>query len=243
MTELWVFGYGSLMWRPGFPYVERRLARLFGAHRALCVYSWVHRGTREKPGLVLGLDRGGACRGVAYPRRAARNGTAVVAYLREREQVTSVYLERMRPLRFADGTRGDGACLSGRPRPRPICRQARRGDAVPGRCGREGRLGRKSGLCDQHRGASGRTRHARPGAAAARGAARGAGPMRLGRALCGEPEASPRSSTGRRSSITARRSASVAARKCTKTAARRAGALAGSRANLACRRSRRSRRC
>jgi cation transport protein ChaC len=105
MTELWVFGYGSLIWRPGFPYVERRVARLAGVHRALCVYSWVHRGTREKPGLVLGLDRGGACRGVAF-RVAPQEWDGVLAYLREREQVTAVYLERMREVRFADGSAG-----------------------------------------------------------------------------------------------------------------------------------------
>jgi glutathione-specific gamma-glutamylcyclotransferase len=93
--DLWVFGYGSLMWRPGFDYIEKIQARLVGEHRALCVYSFVHRGTPEKPGLVLGLDRGGACRGIAF-RVAETNRAAVVAYLRAREQVTSVYREVMR---------------------------------------------------------------------------------------------------------------------------------------------------
>ena len=93
--ELWVFGYGSLIWRPGFEYVERAPARLIGAHRALCVFSHVHRGTPERPGLVLGLDYGGACRGVAY-RIAPKRRAATVQYLRGREQVTSVYRETLR---------------------------------------------------------------------------------------------------------------------------------------------------
>ena len=101
--DLWVFAYGSLMWRPGFGFLERRNARLVGAHRALCVYSFVHRGTPEKPGLVLGLDRGGTCRGVAY-RVASPKRTATIDYLRAREQVTKVYREVWRAVWLDDDT-------------------------------------------------------------------------------------------------------------------------------------------
>jgi cation transport protein ChaC len=99
MSDFWVFGYGSLMWRPGFEFEESLPAVANGARRALCVYSWVHRGTKERPGLVLGLDRGGSCRGVAF-RVAGRRRDAVVAYLRERELVTAVYCEVWRPVRL-----------------------------------------------------------------------------------------------------------------------------------------------
>jgi cation transport protein ChaC len=93
--DLWVFGYGSLLWRPGFSFLERVPARLIGAHRALCVYSFVHRGTPERPGLVLGLDRGGTCRGIAF-RVAAADRATTLAYLRAREQVTNIYRESLR---------------------------------------------------------------------------------------------------------------------------------------------------
>lgn len=92
--ELWVFGYGSLIWNPGFPHAESHTARLYGYHRRLCVWSWEYRGTAERPGLVLGLDRGGSCHGVAF-RVAERDKAATVAYLMRRELTTLVY----RPLR------------------------------------------------------------------------------------------------------------------------------------------------
>ncbi|HVY21703.1 MAG TPA: gamma-glutamylcyclotransferase, partial [Bauldia sp.] len=102
MSDFWVFGYGSLMWRPGFAHAEAIAARLAGAHRALCIYSWVHRGTADRPGLVLGLDQGGSCLGVAF-RVAAENRQDVLAYLRERELVTDVYREATRRVSLADG--------------------------------------------------------------------------------------------------------------------------------------------
>ncbi|WP_032826637.1 gamma-glutamylcyclotransferase, partial [Bordetella holmesii] len=64
--DLWVFAYGSLIWRPSFNWVERRLATVRGYHRSLCLWSHDHRGSPDLPGLVFGLDRGGCCRGVAY---------------------------------------------------------------------------------------------------------------------------------------------------------------------------------
>jgi len=100
--DLWVFGYGSLMWRPGFRHVERAPALLRGAHRALCVYSVRHRGTTERPGLVLGLDHGGSCHGFAF-RVAAGDVPETYAYLTEREQMNRVYREVMRPVVLGDG--------------------------------------------------------------------------------------------------------------------------------------------
>lgn len=101
-AELWVFGYGSLMWNPGFAFEERHVGRLTGYHRALCVYSHVHRGTPEKPGLVLGLDRGGACRGHVF-RVPGGQAAETIAYLRAREQVTAVYLEKRFTILLDDG--------------------------------------------------------------------------------------------------------------------------------------------
>lgn len=100
--DLWVFGYGSLMWRPGFAFLERRQGRLKGYHRALCLFSHVHRGTPERPGLVLGLDRGGSCRGIAF-RVAAERAAGTIAYLKAREQATEAYLERRLKVELDDG--------------------------------------------------------------------------------------------------------------------------------------------
>ena len=110
-SDLWVFGYGSLMWKPGFEFIEQAPARLIGEHRALCVYSFDHRGTPQKPGLVLGLDRGGACRGIAF-RVTARQREETIAYLRGREQTTNVYREVMRSVWLENEARQRVAALT-----------------------------------------------------------------------------------------------------------------------------------
>jgi len=88
--DLWIFGYGSLMWDPGFPYVQWAPALIYGYHRALCISSNRWRGTPERPGLVLGLDRGGACRGIAFLVARADAGPALEA-LWAREMRRRVY--------------------------------------------------------------------------------------------------------------------------------------------------------
>lgn len=102
--DLWVFAYGSLIWRPGFDFAERQLATLRDYRRAFCMTSIHYRGTAEVPGLVLSLDAepGGRCDGLAY-RIEAGAQAAVLAYLRERELVSYAYDERWLPLRLSDG--------------------------------------------------------------------------------------------------------------------------------------------
>jgi len=101
---LWVFGYGSLIWHPGFPVAEQAVARLDGWHRSFCMRSIHHRGTVEAPGLVLALDRaeGAHCDGVAF-RVEPGAEAATLAALRERELVSSAYLEEVLPVALADG--------------------------------------------------------------------------------------------------------------------------------------------
>jgi cation transport protein ChaC len=102
--DFWVFGYGSLMWNPGFRFSERKQAIVHGFHRSLCMYSYMYRGTPDRPGLVLALDRGGACQGVAF-RVAAGAREETLAYLRAREQVTMMYRELTHPARLvSDGS-------------------------------------------------------------------------------------------------------------------------------------------
>ena len=100
----WVFGYGSLIWNPGFAFVHSEKALLRGAHRALAIYSHRHRGTPEAPGLVFGLIRGGSCLGVAFEVEATVWPT-VFDYLQAREQDRGVYREAWRNVTLASGTK------------------------------------------------------------------------------------------------------------------------------------------
>jgi len=99
--NLWVFGYGSLMWDPGFPFRRWAPALVFGYHRALCIASNRWRGTPERPGLVLGLERGGACHGIAF-RVAQRDVATVLDALWAREMRRPVYRARLVRTRLPD---------------------------------------------------------------------------------------------------------------------------------------------
>lgn len=101
---MWVFGYGSLLWNPGFDPAERHLAHLPGFHRSFCMRSIHHRGTEEKPGLVLALDAVAetACQGLALSVQSGQEDE-VLAYLRDRELVSSAYLETHQTVTLRDG--------------------------------------------------------------------------------------------------------------------------------------------
>jgi len=92
-ADVWLFGYGSLVWNPLVHYQERRVARLHGFHRSFCLWSHVNRGSLQRPGLVLGLDAGGSCRGVAY-RIAAHHAEDELRLLWRREMVLGAYRPR-----------------------------------------------------------------------------------------------------------------------------------------------------
>ncbi len=108
-ADLWVFAYGSLMWNPGFPFLESHPAVIGGYHRRFCVSSHRYRGTPERPGLVLGLDRGGSCRGMAF-RVAPDHVPETLEYLWEREMINRVYRPKLLPVRLRDGGGPVTAC-------------------------------------------------------------------------------------------------------------------------------------
>ena len=111
IPDRWVFAYGSLMWRPGFAALEAAHAELAGYHRSFCIYSTHHRGSAARPGLVLGLDRGGVCHGIAY-RVAGSEAPAIFDYLRARELVNGVYREALVTVTLAGEPRRHAMALA-----------------------------------------------------------------------------------------------------------------------------------
>jgi cation transport protein ChaC len=121
--DLWVFGYGSLLWNPGFVPAESVPARLTGWQRSFCMLSIHHRGTEAEPGLVLALDaaEGAACDGLALRVARGEEG-GVLAELRERELISSAYLERVLPVALADGRQVEALTYVIDPGHRQYCR-------------------------------------------------------------------------------------------------------------------------
>jgi cation transport protein ChaC len=113
---VWVFAYGSLMWNPDFDFAESRPSFLYGYHRSFCLYSRDYRGTPERPGLVLGLDRGGSCHGIAY-RLPPELVAASLDRIWAREMTGRVYEMRRVLLRTATGTVTGHACVVRRESP------------------------------------------------------------------------------------------------------------------------------
>lgn len=103
-SAIWVFGYGSLMWNPGFEFADKQIANLAGYHRSFCMRSIHHRGTDAAPGLVLALDalNGASCDGLAF-EVAGVDADQVLAYLRARELISSAYVEANLPVTLRDG--------------------------------------------------------------------------------------------------------------------------------------------
>lgn len=101
-ADLWIFAYGSLIWNPTFHFVERRIGQIYGMHRRFCLWTPLGRGTPERPGLMLGLERGGSCQGVGFRIAADAVGTELDAIWR-REMVTGSYCPVWVRLRTAEG--------------------------------------------------------------------------------------------------------------------------------------------
>lgn len=140
MSSFFVFGYGSLMWNPGFRHLATHRARMTGVHRAPCIYSWVHRGTPERPGIVLGLAPGGSCRGVALEVENVRR-EEVIAYLRGRELVTNVYRETWRSLVLENGRKVSALTYLADPAHRQFAGRLGHEDLIQAICGAVGRSG------------------------------------------------------------------------------------------------------
>lgn len=102
----WAFAYGSLIWNPEFEFEERHKVRIEGYHRAFCINSHTYRGTPDDPGVVLGLDTGGSCEGIAY-RVKAGDEARIMDQIYQREMVSEVYQPRVLPVRLADGRQID----------------------------------------------------------------------------------------------------------------------------------------
>jgi cation transport protein ChaC len=140
MDDFWVFGYGSLMWEPGFSYAEVRHARLFGWHRRLCLLSVRNRGTEDRPGLVLAVDRGGSCHGLAF-RVDAEHVEETRAYLWERELSTDAYRPLRARVRLDNGERVTALTFVARPGHRQYLRAESPERAAELVCQGQGQLG------------------------------------------------------------------------------------------------------
>jgi len=117
---LWVFAYGSLLWDPGFEVVEQVQGRLVGYQRSFCMRSIHHRGTEENPGLVLALDQAteGVCDGLVL---RAQKAAPTLDYLRERELISSAYLETWQQVSLTDGRQIEAVCYVIDPDHRQYC--------------------------------------------------------------------------------------------------------------------------
>ena len=100
-TDVWLFAYGSLIWNPIFRFVEHRVGTIYGWHRRFCLWTPLGRGTPDNPGLVLGLDRGGSCRGIAF-RISAADVLSELLLVWRREMVVGSYIPRW--VKLNDGT-------------------------------------------------------------------------------------------------------------------------------------------
>lgn len=100
--DVWLFAYGSLMWNPLIHSIERRVVTVRGYHRRFCLWTHLGRGTLARPGLTLALERGGACRGIAY-RIAEAEAAAELELVWRREMLTGAYRPRWLKLMTAEG--------------------------------------------------------------------------------------------------------------------------------------------